>query len=711
MGSISNVETNVTKPSKKDRNGSAVTRAKRAARSKAVQIELPAWSAPSHRRDKCRDSLAAFIIEYLPHRFPIAMSRDHCTAIQRMECAVKEGGQFAQAAPRGDGKTERTIACVLWATLYGWRRFVPVVAADLTGAKSIVGEIFAELADNDKLAEDWPHICLPMTEVQAAPNRARFIQFEGKPVHMEAKTGGLVYPQPHNSKDPACGAVVIARGITSAIRGLRRKSPRGGSMRPDFLIVDDPQTDESAHSPEQCKTRENLIAGTLLGLAGPNKKIAAIANMTIIRPGDLAHRLIDNQQHPEWRGVRFALMYEWPTARETLWKQYADIRREGQRNGDNGESCNAFYAANRAEMDAGAVVGWEHRKREGELSAIQCAFNILIDNGEETFFSEYQNDPKQSVAVGWEILEQDVAGHLSNVPRGKVPNECEVFTVGADVNLYGINWIAVGWTTEGAGYVFDYGRYPGNDRPIWDAKTSTISEDAAIFSAISSLSVEIASRPYSKLNGEQVKISACVFDCGYKREAVMRACAPARRAMNPAQVLPVRALSTKHYRPSAMNRKGDGWHTSKLGESFALMINADVWRERMQKGFLVPVGCPGGSIALYGADQRAHLALADHVCSEKISDVLTGEKMGLVYAWYVLPGKRNDLADALTYACAAAGFSGVQFSPSKTGSKQPGKGVGNTAPAQSADSKPIHRQHIPHRAPRPARRGGFVSAW
>ena len=692
----------------------------RGLRAREVDLDIPSWSSESSRRASCRDSLAAFIREYLPSRFPVAMSSDHITALDRMQDAILHGNQYAQAAPRGDGKTERSIAAVLWATLYGHRRFVPVIAADLNSAKSIVAEVFAELADNDALMEDWPQVCLPFREVQARPNRARFLTHKGEPVKMDAKTSRLVFASPKvsapSAPDPACGAVIVARGLTSSLRGLRHSTTDGKTMRPDLAVIDDPQTDESANSPEQCKTRESLIAGAILGLAGPNRKIAAIANMTIIKIGDLAHRLLDPALHPEWNGIRFAMVYEWPKAKDTLWKQYAEIRREGMRDGTGIDAATQFYADHRAEMDEGAIVGWEHRKREGELSALQCAMNILIDHGEDVFFAEYQNDPRQPESIGWEITPEIVAGHLSHTPRGVIPDNCEVLTVGADVNLYGINWVMDAWTMDGAGYRVDWGKFPGGDGVIWDARTSTVSEEQAIFLAIHGWAADLATRPYVKAaTAEVLKPNIIAVDCGYKRDAVFKGVSAIRQTFGGSTVMPIRGISSRHYRPRAGDRKGDGWHVSQLGAAKATIINADIWRERSQKAFILPVGCPGGSVALYGSDQSKHRTLADHICAEKVVDILTGEKLGAVYVWSLLPGRKNDLGDASTYSLAAAGYGGVTFGAEKKSRSQsqqpahrmaPANPVSNIPTAKPSSTTAIHRK--PFQRPR---RGGFVSSW
>ncbi len=53
-----------------------------------------------------------------------------------------------------------------------------------------------------------------------------------------------------------------------ACRPMRRAS---GAMSPSgrrsLVLIDDPQTDESARSPSQCAARERILAGAILGLA------------------------------------------------------------------------------------------------------------------------------------------------------------------------------------------------------------------------------------------------------------------------------------------------------------------------------------------------------------------------------------------------------------------------------------------------------------
>ena len=73
---------------------------------------------------------------------------------------------------------------------------------------------------------------------------------------------------------------------------MKYKRADGQTVRPSLVVLDDPQTDESARSLSQCATRESILAGAILGLAGPGKKISGIMPCTVIRPGDMADNIL-----------------------------------------------------------------------------------------------------------------------------------------------------------------------------------------------------------------------------------------------------------------------------------------------------------------------------------------------------------------------------------------------------------------------------------
>ncbi|NQU22268.1 MAG: hypothetical protein HQ567_13375 [Candidatus Nealsonbacteria bacterium] len=147
-----------------------------------------------------------------------------------------------------------------------------------------VGKIRTELDSNELLLEDFPEVCFPIQALDGIANRCSGQLYQGPRTHIGWTAREIVLPTIPESK--ASGAIIKVAGITGRIRGMKSKTPDGRSLRPSLVVLDDPQTDESARSLSQCATRESILAGAVLGLSGPGKKISGIMPCTVIRPGD-----------------------------------------------------------------------------------------------------------------------------------------------------------------------------------------------------------------------------------------------------------------------------------------------------------------------------------------------------------------------------------------------------------------------------------------
>src|SRR5690606_4859267 len=123
------------------------------------------------------------------------------------------------------------------------------------------------------------------------------------------------------------GSTITVASITGALRGQSTTLPDGAILRPELVILDDPQTRESAASPKQNADRAAIIRGDVLGMAGPDRKIAAMMPCTVIREGDLADEFLDHRKNPEWAGQRTKMVYAWPAA-EDHWQKYREIRED-----------------------------------------------------------------------------------------------------------------------------------------------------------------------------------------------------------------------------------------------------------------------------------------------------------------------------------------------------------------------------------------------
>src|SRR5262249_35110717 len=261
--------------------------------------------------------------------------------------------------------------------------FVCLIGSDEGHAMDMLEAIKMELDGNDLLLDDFPEVVYPIHCLDGIANRCNGQLYRGERTHIGWTAREIVLPSIPASKTSA--------GITGRIRGMKYKRADGRTVRPTLVVLDDPQTDESARSLSQCATRESILAGAVLGLAGPGKKISGIMPCTVIRPGDMADSILNRDKHPEWNGERTKMVYAFP-ADEKLWQRYAEIRAESMRSGNGGDEATEFYRVNREAMDEGAVIAWPERFNHDELSAIQHAMNLKLQD-EAAFFAEYQNEP------------------------------------------------------------------------------------------------------------------------------------------------------------------------------------------------------------------------------------------------------------------------------------------------------------------------------
>ncbi|NOX52998.1 MAG: hypothetical protein GXP27_00885, partial [Planctomycetes bacterium] len=366
-----------------ERHRERVGRHKRSRSESAREIgDLPRVRRPRVRAASER-SLERFCRWYLTETFSLPFSDDHRKVIAAIERCIEGGGQFVYAMPRGSGKTSLLEAATLWAILSGRRRAVALIGPDEQHATERAQNLRAAIEYNDRLAQDWPEVCHGVRCLRGVGQRR--LLYRGKPVRYELSGKRLVLAR-LGDRGIETGAVVWCAGVTGQIRGMAYRGPDGRVWRPQVIIVDDPQTDESARSPAQTASREAILTGAVLGLAGPGKRPAVIVAGTVIEADDLMDRLFDRETHPDWHGERLALVYRWPD-RGDLWDEYLAIRRRALRRGGSGAAATKFYRAHREEMDRGAKVAWPERYDPvTELSAIQHAYNLRARD-ERAFWS------------------------------------------------------------------------------------------------------------------------------------------------------------------------------------------------------------------------------------------------------------------------------------------------------------------------------------
>lgn len=641
------------------------------------------------RKARGRASLRAFCEEYFADRFALEWSDDHLAVIDALEKAITTGGLFALAMPRGSGKTSLCEVAAIWAAVYAWHHFLMLIGSAESHAGQMLSSIKAELSTNDALAEDFPEICYPIRRLEGETRRALGQTHHGERTKIGWLADKLILPSIPGSK--ASGAVIRVAGITGNIRGAKHDLGDGRSVRPSLAIIDDPQTDESARSPSQVENRKKTIDGAILGLAGPGQQIAAVMPCTVIQRGDLADQLLDRETNPLWQGRRTRMVYDWPTD-GALWEKYREIREDEFRDGGNGDLSTEFYRKNRAAMDAGARVAWPARKLPGELSALQHAMNIRFRVGEHAFAAEYDNDPIDDDESTRTILtEEEVAAKLSGLPRGVVPPNVDVITVGIDVQAKLLPYTVIGWAADFTGYVLDYGTWPDQGRRYFtlrDAqvtlkrKTPGAGLEGAIFNGLTQLTNEIIGKEYVRQDGTILRVDRCLVDAnwGESTDVVYQFCrqSPHANVLTPSHGKHVGATSIPWHTVQKQRGEKRGLHWRQppsrgRGVRYTL-VDTNYWKSFVHARLSAAIG-DRGSLSLFGKKASTHKLWADWLCAEWPTTVeAKGRK---VDEWKTRPNRPDNHAlDVTVLAAVAASMSGVNLegtSPAKAPKRPRGR--------------------------------------
>lgn len=181
----------------------------------------------------------------------------------------------AFVAPRECGKSSWLFKILpLWAAAHGHIRFVAAFSSSSTQAETHLSGFRRELDTNQLLREDYPDLCAPARRPSGGS---------------VANSQAMLHTK--------SGFSFAARGLDSEILGLVDPLNR----RPDLLILDDVEPDESNYSAYQAKKRLITICDTVLPM---NERAHVALVGTVTMPGSIVHQLIKTvtttEEVPEW---------------------------------------------------------------------------------------------------------------------------------------------------------------------------------------------------------------------------------------------------------------------------------------------------------------------------------------------------------------------------------------------------------------------------
>ncbi len=646
--------------------------------------DIPEIDNPE-RREACRLDLHKFLTTYFPSSTgKKPFSDDHLKVIARVQQCILEGGLFCQAVFRGFAKTTISENASIWAVLYGHRRFVPIFGADANAAAGNIDSIKLELSENDLLYADFPEVIHAIRALEGKPQRCGSQTHNGKLTHIEWKAELIVLPFIEGSV--ASGAILTARGIMGGCRGMKHKGPDGTQQRPDFVILDDPQTDESASTDLQVSKRLDTIRKSILKLGGHERKIAVVMNATVIRSDDLIERLLDPKKFPAWQGERIKMVRKWADAHETLWLgDYARIRNtySPEQLGDQQRAhreATEFYRNNRAKMDAGCEVSWSYcYDPDTELSAIQHAYNLFIDDGPDVFASECQNEPlRETAGDDFTLTADQIAQKLNGYARGVLPQAVSHLVIFVDVQKTVLYWCAAGVADDFTGFVVDYGTFPeqkgrkyfacSDVRQTLAKVTGAKSQEEMIYAGLDTLVGILMARDWKREDGAVLKPERIQIDAnwGESTDVINQFCrqSPHTTVLLPSHGRFVGATSRpfNDYQRKDGDRVGQQWRMpGVMGRRVMryVIFDTNYWKSFMFQRLRVGMGARG-CWSLFGKDPDDHRLLADHLCAEYPVEVeAKGRK---VVEWKIKPHRPdNHYLDCLVGCGVAASVQGVSL--------------------------------------------------
>lgn len=682
--------------------------AERVAKSVAMRAELGKLPAVvnQERRNLGRLDLKFFLTTYMPSVFYREFDADALRLIRDIQEAMIHGGRKAIARPRGGGKTAIALGSVLWSALYAHRKYLVLVAATAPLALQMIKDAVAYLC-TEELEQDFPEVCVPILAVDGKTQRCRYQTYNGLSTHLEMTRDRLVLAtlnEDDGTHNANAGICIQAISITGALRGLHITDSDNRWIRPDFALLDDPQTRESAVSTTQTDERERIVNGDIMGLAGHDTKIASIMCCTIIEKNDLAERFLDNNKHPEWRGQRTKLVEAWGGS-EKEWQAYDDIYKLELAGAVARGSSSNYYSMHREALETGSKVLCDSLYADGEISALQHARNFLIENGEYAFMAECQNEPlSRTPQAEYTINERIVAEHLTYRNRGEVREDYQSLVVAIDINLYAISFAVIATTGNAVYEVVDYGWWlPKGKRAIW-SEEDPMSLQASITDAVQHCVQDLMlTKPYSKL------INAITIDAGYEASTIYACCTTLARQYRGKRIIPSRGLSGDKYgepSPNKLIRQGVLADYRKTASAVIMFWDSHHYHMQAQRGFLLPVSV-SGAVGVYGKDPKEHSIFASQICADVLERTYLTPYGKCVAVWRTT-GK-NEMSDVVAMGIAllsCEGFNPIADSnivPVAAPNAQSIPNANTTSKQNNAFNKQFQRPTF--------RRGSWVGRW
>jgi hypothetical protein len=409
-----------------------------------------------------------------------------------------------------------------------------------------------------------------------------------------------------------------------------------------MVLIDDPETAASVRSDAETDRIENVIKTDLPGMAQPGRTLAMFWRGTVLRRGCLVDRYTDRDLHPEWMGRRNKAVLSWPT-NMGLWEEYWELRTKAYQ-GDpdaqeprwrdaDGTARRAyyFYLENRALMDEAFAVSWpddyvRDETPDGtplEASAQQHYMNVLQKIGEESFATEYQNEPIEETDELESLGMAQVASRHNEYDHMIVPEHAERLVRFIDVGARECYYVVMAVEHDCTGYVIDYGKVkvhapPGDlSDPNSEARKAG---EVRLLEALRGMRDRERAEGYLTPDGEIRHVDLTGVDAGFWGGVVATYCQESGALFRPCIGRGTMQGQKRYWAPK--NGKDQrvsrpNWYASRQSDKrWLFVLNADHWKHFTHERYLQDVGTPGATTLFQGEVNR-HRWYAKHIVSER----------------------------------------------------------------------------------------------
>lgn len=598
--------------------------------------------ADPKRRAMLEAAPAEWLRYYWPGLFNLPFAQSHHDIIRAVVNSSDNATNVVVAAPRGEGKTSILRAMCPYLIVTGRCRF-PVLGGWTGKAAKIGWRQWKIFMTSPRFAEDYPEYAQPFMESTNSTRLGSLVwEDTGKETGADILAMDLVIVLPDGRGALAAGS------LNGDIKGLNIPLKNGEAIRPDMILLDDPQDVDRAADPVFVAEVVDKINTQWMCLSGPDSGIRMMAAVTIKEPDDVGETL---GKDPSNIFIRISRVLNWPegfmdknSKCRDLWDQWHALFTDPRTLAESFE----FYAKNKAVMTKGMKVAWEHRRdrKRRDPDALFSAIADFYKVGETAFWSEYQNRPMKNETKVYSLTPMLVASRMVAHKMYDMPEGTALRVCATDLNpSYGLTSALTGFDPKRRGHVAWTNIFTEDPLPI--KNTMSVDMRCALLSqALFKLGSNIA--------GMKTPPEHWAIDASGEYFDIVLDFAKSFKGLHTVAIC---GRDGKQYNPNVKSRIGivrNGvYECMDRGKGKWLCFDADVYKETAQRAFLSEPGAIG-SCTLYDANHREFCA---QMCRKSLAAKV--EVAGRMhYEWVTAPGK-HDFLDVMAMGYALAGWNGI----------------------------------------------------